>query len=81
MPPVKNVIVLDIQNYRSLGDVDLKLGRLTVLVGPNGSGKSNLVDVLRLRKAWISCKIVASIRNIEVQEIVRNQPVSGIGVW
>jgi len=35
-----------VQNYRSLGEVDLKLGKLTVLVGPNGSGKSNLVDVL-----------------------------------
>ncbi len=38
---------ITVQNYRSLGKVDLKLGRLTVLVGPNGSGKSNLVDVLR----------------------------------
>jgi predicted ATPase len=36
------------RNYRSLGDVEVELGPLTVLVGPNGSGKSNFVDVLRL---------------------------------
>jgi predicted ATPase len=36
-----------VKNYRSLGEVDLKLGRLSVLVGPNGFGESNLVDVLR----------------------------------
>ncbi|MGQ9626407.1 MAG: AAA family ATPase [Anaerolineae bacterium] len=36
-----------VKNYRSLADVDVNLGPLTVLVGPNGSGKSNFVDVLR----------------------------------
>ncbi|MEW5957223.1 MAG: AAA family ATPase [Chloroflexota bacterium] len=35
------------KNYRSLAEVDITLGPLTVLVGPNGAGKSNLVDVLR----------------------------------
>jgi predicted ATPase len=34
------------KNYRSLKDVDVALGRLTVLVGPNGAGKSNLIDVV-----------------------------------
>jgi predicted ATPase len=38
---------LTVRNYRSLADVEVELGALTVLVGPNGSGKSNLVDVLR----------------------------------
>ena len=36
-----------IKNYRSLGDINLTLGNLTVLVGPNGSGKSNLIDAIR----------------------------------
>lgn len=30
------------ENYRSLRDVTLRLGPLTVLVGPNGAGKSNV---------------------------------------
>jgi predicted ATPase len=38
---------LVVRNYRSLGDVDVTLNDLTVLVGPNGSGKSNFLDVLR----------------------------------
>lgn len=36
-----------VSNYRSLGDVELKLGALTALVGINGAGKSNVVDALR----------------------------------
>ncbi|HEV8539324.1 MAG TPA: AAA family ATPase, partial [Bacteroidota bacterium] len=36
-----------VKSYKSLADIDVKLGPLTVLVGPNGSGKSNLIDVLR----------------------------------
>jgi len=35
------------KNYRSLAEVEVNLGRLTVLVGQNGTGKSNLIDVLR----------------------------------
>jgi predicted ATPase len=38
---------LRVNNYRSLADVDMTFGPLTVLVGSNGAGKSNLVDVLR----------------------------------
>jgi predicted ATPase len=38
---------LAVSNFRSLGpDVQIPLGRLTVLVGPNGSGKSNVLDAL-----------------------------------
>ncbi len=35
-----------IENYRSLRDVTLELGPLTVLVGKNGSGKSNTLAAL-----------------------------------
>jgi predicted ATPase len=34
------------RNFRSLDEVVVDLGDLTVLVGPNGSGKTNLVDCL-----------------------------------
>jgi predicted ATPase len=36
-----------VKNFRSLADVDVTLGPLTVLVGRNGAGKSAFVDVLR----------------------------------
>lgn len=39
---------LAIENYRSLHDLRLTLGPLTVVTGANGSGKSNLYRALRL---------------------------------
>ena len=38
---------VQVKNFRSLADVDVKLGALTVLVGRNGTGKSAFLDVLR----------------------------------
>lgn len=40
-----------IKNFRSLKDVELRPGNLTVLIGPNGAGKSNILDALRLLRA------------------------------
>ncbi|EUA08177.1 AAA domain protein [Mycobacterium kansasii 732] len=37
-----------VENYRSLRQVVVPLGQLTVVTGPNGSGKSNLYRALRL---------------------------------
>ncbi len=36
-----------LENYKSLAECDVDLGRLTLLVGRNGSGKSNFLDALR----------------------------------
>ncbi len=36
-----------IRNYRSLEDVSVDLGDLTILVGQNGSGKSNFLEALQ----------------------------------
>jgi predicted ATPase len=38
---------VQVKNYRSIADVDVSLGPLTVLVGRNGTGKSTFLDVLR----------------------------------
>ncbi|HOA25379.1 MAG TPA: AAA family ATPase [Aggregatilineales bacterium] len=38
---------VSIQNYKSLRDIDVELGPLTVLVGQNSTGKSNFIDALR----------------------------------
>ncbi|MGI4788376.1 MAG: AAA family ATPase [Janthinobacterium lividum] len=38
---------VQVKNFRNLGDIDVQLGPLTVLVGRNGTGKSTFLDVLR----------------------------------
>ncbi len=37
-----------LRNYKSIGNCDIRLGRLTYLVGANGSGKSSFLDALHL---------------------------------
>ena len=39
---------IHVQGFRSLRDVTLEPGPITVLIGPNGSGKSNLLSALRM---------------------------------
>ena len=50
-----------VSGYRSLRDVVLPLGALTVITGPNGSGKSNLYRALRLLAATATGTLVASV--------------------
>lgn len=50
-----------VSGYRSLRDVVLPLGPLTVITGPNGSGKSNLYRALRLLAATGTGSLVASV--------------------
>lgn len=45
---------LHVQNFKSIKDVSIDLGRLNVLVGPNMSGKSNLINVFRFLSRMIS---------------------------
>ncbi|MFK5646865.1 AAA family ATPase [Ornithinimicrobium sp. LYQ121] len=50
-----------ISGYRSLRDVRLPLGRLTVVTGPNGSGKSSIYRALRLLADCGGGRVVASL--------------------
>ncbi|MCH9036693.1 MAG: AAA family ATPase [Chloroflexi bacterium] len=45
---------ITIKNYKSLENVTLNLGPLTVLVGANGSGKSNILDALMFLKSMVT---------------------------
>jgi predicted ATPase len=37
-----------VAGFRSIKELDLRLGRTTVLIGPNGAGKSNLLSFFRM---------------------------------
>ena len=44
---------VEVNNFRSLRDTKLVLGRLVILISPNGAGKSNLLDALRMIHALV----------------------------
>ena len=52
---------LAISGYRSLRDVVIDLGRLTVVTGANGSGKSSLYRALRLLSDVAQGRVIASL--------------------
>lgn len=52
---------LAIANYRSLREVIVPLGPITVVTGPNGSGKSNLYRALRILQETAQGKAIASL--------------------
>lgn len=53
---------LHVRNYKSLGDCDLRLGPVSLIVGRNGAGKSNLVDALRFIADALRTTLEHSIR-------------------
>ena len=54
---------LAVSGYRSLRDIKLALGRLTVVTGPNGSGKSSLYRALRFLADAAQGRVVQSLAN------------------
>lgn len=40
-----------IENYKSIQELEISLGRITVLIGANGSGKSNVLEAIALGSA------------------------------
>lgn len=45
---------LRVKGYKSLVDVDVELGPLTVVFGPNATGKSNLLDAVNLLSRMVT---------------------------
>jgi predicted ATPase len=50
---------IKIQNFKSIQDLRLKLGRVTVLIGENGSGKSNILEAI----AFAGCAATDRLEN------------------
>jgi predicted ATPase len=48
---------ISITNYKSITDLTLDLGRVTVLIGANGSGKSNILEAIALGAAAAQDKL------------------------
>ena len=46
-----------VENYKSIANLTLDLGRLTVLIGANGSGKSNILEAIALASAAAQDKL------------------------
>ncbi|WP_428374375.1 AAA family ATPase [Lichenicoccus sp.] len=55
------ITTLGISGYRSLRDVRLELGPLTVVTGPNGSGKSSLYRAVRLLADVAQGRVIPSL--------------------
>lgn len=52
---------LKVQGFRSLEDVEVPLGRLTVLVGPNGAGKTSVLNVLRFLQTTVRFDLQSAV--------------------
>lgn len=67
---------LEIQGFRNLLDVDLRLGPVTVLVGRNGAGKSNLLAALRFLSLLARVPIADAISGLR-----RGTPLTVLEGW
>lgn len=48
---------ISIKNFKSIEDLTLPLGRITVLIGENGSGKSNILEAIAVYYAAMAQKL------------------------
>lgn len=48
---------IKIENYKSIQELEISLGRITVLIGANGSGKSNILEAIALSSAAANDKL------------------------
>jgi len=48
---------VQVENFKSIPDLTLELGRITVLIGANGCGKSNILEVIAMASAAVQNKL------------------------
>ena len=64
-----------IQNFKSIVDLKLELGRVNVLIGENGSGKSNLLEALAFASVAIGNRfktkelVDRGVRDVDVEKM------------
>ncbi len=58
------------QNWRSLRDVTVEFGPITVLIGANSSGKTNIVDGLRLHRDSLVDGILDTVMRLNYRRIL-----------
>lgn len=51
------VQTIEIENYKSIQNLRLELGRINVLIGENGCGKSNILEAIALGSAAVEHKL------------------------
>jgi predicted ATPase len=66
-----------VKNFRSLADVDVTLGPLTVLVGRNGAGKSAFVDALCFVRDALRSGIGEALSKRNGLGLLRTRPYNG----
>ncbi|HMV85524.1 MAG TPA: AAA family ATPase [Blastocatellia bacterium] len=62
---------VQVKNFRSLADVDVALGPLTVLVGRNGVGKSTFLEALRFVRDALRTNLEEAVSNRDGIEMIR----------
>lgn len=60
-----------VKNFRSLADVNVELGKLTVLVGQNGAGKSSFIDSLRFVRDALNTNLEEAVKTRHGMEAIR----------
>ncbi|MGL4549768.1 MAG: AAA family ATPase [Gemmataceae bacterium] len=71
---------IKIENYKSITDLTLEVGRVTVLIGANGSGKSNLLEAVALASAAAQDKLdneFLATRGVRVGDMRFMRPAFG----
>jgi len=64
---------IQIENYKSIQNLKMNLGRVNVFIGENGCGKSNILEAIALASAAANNKLdneylaPRGIRNVEPQ--------------
>lgn len=68
-----------VKNFRSIRNLDMELGPLTVLVGPNASGKSNILDALRFIRDAVARGVDFAISQRDGMDSIRHRHRPGRG--